>query len=126
VGRQQRQKVEGLIRAGQAEGAQIACGGGRLAGLDKGFFVEPTLFVNVANSMRIAQQEFFGPAGVIIPFSTDEEAVRLANASDFGLGGGVWSGDPVRAYGIARQLRLLHPRPGHGQSISGAQVARRN
>jgi aldehyde dehydrogenase (NAD+) len=55
--------------------------------------------------MQIAQQEFFGPVGVIIPFSTDEEAVRLANASDFGLGGGVWSGDPVRAYGIARQLR---------------------
>jgi acyl-CoA reductase-like NAD-dependent aldehyde dehydrogenase len=105
ISERQRQKVEGLIRAGQAEGAQIAYGGGRPAGLDKGFFVEPTLFVNVANSMQIAQQEFFGPVGVIIPFSTDEEAVRLANASDFGLGGGVWSGDPVRAYGIARQLR---------------------
>ncbi len=105
ISEQQRQKVEGLIRAGQAEGAQIAHGGGRPAGLDKGFFVEPTLFVNVANSMQIAQREFFGPVGVIIPFSTDEEAVRLANASDFGLGGGVWSGDPVRAYGIARQLR---------------------
>jgi acyl-CoA reductase-like NAD-dependent aldehyde dehydrogenase len=101
----QRAKVEGLIRTGQREGAHIAYGGGRPAGLDKGFFVEPTLFVNVANSMQIAQQEFFGPVGVIIPFSTDEEAVRLANASDFGLGGGVWSGDPVRAYGIARQLR---------------------
>jgi aldehyde dehydrogenase (NAD+) len=105
ISEQQRQKVEGLIRAGQAEGAQIAYGGGRPAGLDKGFFVEPTLFVNVTNSMQIAQREFFGPVGVIIPFSTDEEAVRLANASDFGLGGGVWSGNPVRAYGIARQLR---------------------
>jgi aldehyde dehydrogenase (NAD+) len=105
ISAQQRQKVEELIRVGQQEGAQIAYGGGRPATLDKGFFVEPTLFVNVDNSMQIAQKEFFGPVGVVIPFRTEEEAVRLANHSDFGLGGGVWSGDPVRAYGIAKQLR---------------------
>jgi aldehyde dehydrogenase (NAD+) len=105
ISAQQRDKVEGLIRVGQQEGAQIAYGGGRPTHLDKGYFVEPTLFVNVDNSMEIAQKEFFGPVGVVIPFRTDEQAVRLANHSEFGLGGGVWSGDPVRAYGIAKQMR---------------------
>jgi aldehyde dehydrogenase (NAD+) len=94
-----------LIRSGLDEGAQLAFGGGRPAGLDKGFFVEPTLFVNVDNTMTIAQREFFGPVGVVIPFRTDAEAVALANSSDFGLGGGVWSADPVRAYTLARQVR---------------------
>lgn len=101
----QRRKVEQLIRSGLDEGAQLAYGGGRPAGLDKGFFVEPTLFVGVDNSMTIARREFFGPVGVVIPFSTDDEAVALANDSDFGLGGGVWSADPVRAYGLARRIR---------------------
>jgi aldehyde dehydrogenase (NAD+) len=101
----QREKVEALIRSGLDEGAQLAFGGGRPAGLDKGFFVEPTLFVNVDNTMTIAQREFFGPVGVVIPFRTDAEAVALANSSDFGLGGGVWSADPVRAYTLARQIR---------------------
>jgi len=98
-------KVEGLIRAGQQEGAQIAYGGGRPAGLDKGFFVEPTLFVDVDNEMTIARKEFFGPVGVVIGFDDDDEAVRLANDSEFGLGGGVWTADPVRAYEIAKRIR---------------------
>jgi acyl-CoA reductase-like NAD-dependent aldehyde dehydrogenase len=101
----QRDKVESLIRQGQDEGAQIAYGGGRPTHLDKGFFVEPTLFTNVDNTMSIAQKEFFGPVGVIIPFRDEAEAVKLANESDFGLGGGVWSADPARALGIARQMR---------------------
>ena len=101
----QRAKVEELIRTGQDEGAQIAYGGGRPAGLDKGFFVEPTLFVDVDNSMTIAQKEFFGPVGVVIPFDDDDEAVRIANDSEFGLGGGVWAEDPVRAYEIAKRIR---------------------
>jgi acyl-CoA reductase-like NAD-dependent aldehyde dehydrogenase len=105
ISAQQRAKVEELIRVGQQEGAHIAHGGGRPAGLDKGFFVEPTLFTGVGNAMQIAQREFFGPVGIMIPFRTEDEAVRLANESQFGLGGGVWSGDPVRAYNIARQLR---------------------
>jgi len=105
ISAQQRAKVEELIRVGQQEGAHIAHGGGRPAGLDKGFFVEPTLFTGVGNAMQIAQKEFFGPVGIMIPFRTEDEAVRLANGSQFGLGGGVWSGDPVRAYNIARQLR---------------------
>ena len=105
ISAQQRGKVEELIRVGQQEGAQIAYGGGRPAHLDRGFFVEPTLFTGVGNAMQIAQKEFFGPVGIVIPFRTEDEAVRLANESQFGLGGGVWSGDPVRAYNIARQLR---------------------
>ncbi|SQD99815.1 MULTISPECIES: aldehyde dehydrogenase family protein [unclassified Parafrankia] len=101
----QRAKVESLISAGRAEGAQVAYGGGRPAHLDKGFFVEPTLFVDVDNSMTVARKEFFGPVGVVIAFDDDDEAVRLANDSEFGLGGGVWAQSPVRAYEIAKRLR---------------------
>ncbi len=108
----QRAKVEGLIETGQREGAKIAYGGGRPSGLTKGFFVEPTLFVDVDNSMTIAQREIFGPVGVVIPFEDDDHAVALANDSLFGLAGGVWARNPVRAYGIAAQLRT--GRPSHG------------
>ena len=101
----QRDKVESLIATGVAEGAQIAFGGGRPAGLDTGFFVEPTLMTGVKNEMAVAQREFFGPVGVVIPFDDDDEAVRLANASDYGLAGGVWARDPLRAYGIAKRIR---------------------
>jgi aldehyde dehydrogenase (NAD+) len=101
----QRAKVEDLIQAGRDEGAQIVYGGGRPAALSRGFFVEPTLFVNVDNSMTIAQREFFGPVGVVIPFRDEEEAVRLANESDFGLAAGVWAADPVHAYQLATRIR---------------------
>jgi aldehyde dehydrogenase (NAD+) len=101
----QRGRVEALVRTGVDEGGQIAWGGGRPAHLEKGFFVEPTVFVDVDNSMTIARREVFGPVSVIIPFDDDDEAVRLANDSEFGLGGGVWSKDPVRAYGVARRMR---------------------
>jgi acyl-CoA reductase-like NAD-dependent aldehyde dehydrogenase len=101
----QRAKVESLIREGQDEGALIAYGGGRPTHLTKGYYVEPTLFVGVDNSMSVAQKEFFGPVGVIIPFTDDDHAVQLANDNDFGLGGGVWAKDPARAYAIAKRLR---------------------
>ncbi|MEV8546893.1 aldehyde dehydrogenase family protein [Streptomyces sp. NPDC051572] len=101
----QREKVESLIRTGADEGARIAYGGRRPAGLDKGFFVEPTLFVDVDNSMTIAQKEFFGPVGVVIPFHDDDEAVRIANDSEFGLNGGVWTKDPAHGYEIAKRIR---------------------
>ncbi|WP_241383496.1 aldehyde dehydrogenase family protein [Rhodococcus sp. CH91] len=101
----QRTKVEKLIARGIEEGATLAFGGGRPEGLEEGFFVEPTLFVDVDNSMDIAQKEFFGPVGVLIPFDDDDHAVRLANESDFGLGGSVFTADPVRGYGIAKRIR---------------------
>ena len=101
----QRDRVESLIATGVEEGAQIAFGGKRPAHLDRGFFVEPTLFVGVDNSMRIAQEEFFGPVAVVIPFKDDDDAVRIANDSRYGLAGGVWSADPLRAAAVARRLR---------------------
>jgi acyl-CoA reductase-like NAD-dependent aldehyde dehydrogenase len=72
--------------------------------------------------MAIAQREFFGPVGVIIPFSGDDEAVAIANDSDFGLGGAVWAGDPARAYGIAKQIRAgnVAVNQGYGLSPYGA------
>jgi aldehyde dehydrogenase (NAD+) len=100
----QRGRVEALIRTGLDDGGQLAYGGGRPAGLDKGFFVEPTVFVDVDNSMTISRTEVFGPVSVIIPFDDDDHAVKLANDSEYGLGGGVWSADPVRAYQIARRM----------------------
>ena len=101
----QREKVEGLIQAGIDEGAQLAYGGKRPAHLDRGFFVEPTLFVDVDNSMTVAQKEFFGPVGSVITFKDEAEAIRLANQSEFGLGGGVWSADPTKAYEVATKIR---------------------
>ncbi|MET7568460.1 aldehyde dehydrogenase family protein [Streptomyces sp. NPDC005492] len=101
----QRDKVEKLIRVGEEEGARIVCGGKRPAGLDRGYFMEPTLFTGVDNAMAIARSEFFGPVGVVIPFRTDEEAVRMANDSAYGLSGAVWSADTAAAYEMATRLR---------------------
>lgn len=101
----QLRKVEELIAAGVESGATLVTGGGRPSGLDKGFYIEPTLFSNVDNSSRIAQEEFFGPVNVIIPFDTEDEAVELANDSIYGLSGAVNSADTRRAYELARRLR---------------------
>jgi aldehyde dehydrogenase (NAD+) len=101
----QRDKVEKLIRTGEEEGATLTCGGGRPPGLDKGHFLEPTLFTGVDNAMTIARTEIFGPVGVVIPFRTDDEAVRIANDSPYGLSGAVWSADTAAAHGIATRLR---------------------
>jgi aldehyde dehydrogenase (NAD+) len=101
----QRSRVESLVKIGQDEGGQVAYGGGRPANQDKGFFFEPTVFVDMDNSMTLARREIFGPVGVIIPFRDEDEAVRIANDSDFGLGGGVWAKDPVKAFNVARRLR---------------------
>ncbi|WP_330255190.1 aldehyde dehydrogenase family protein [Nocardia sp. NBC_00565] len=105
ISQAQRDKVEKLIRTGAEEGARIVTGGGRPAGLDKGYFLEPTLFTGVDNSMTIAQTEFFGPVGVVIPFRTDQDAIRIANDSPYGLAGAVWSADTATAYEIATQIR---------------------
>jgi aldehyde dehydrogenase (NAD+) len=104
----QREKVEALIAVGIDEGAEVAFGGGRPAGLDKGFYVEPTLLTGVTNDAVVAQREFFGPVGVIIPFDDDDDAIRMANDSPYGLAGAVWAHDPVRAYGLAKRIRSGH------------------
>jgi len=101
----QRVRVEGMIERAWRGGAQIAFGGSRPSHLDRGYFLEPTLLVGVNNTMEIARKEVFGPVGVVIPFDDEDEAVRIANDSDLGLAGGVWSADPQRAFGIARRLR---------------------
>ena len=101
----QRDRVEGYIAKGRGDGARITYGGGRPAGMDKGWFVEPTVFADVDNNHAIAQQEIFGPVLSIIPYGDDRDAVRIANDSDYGLGGTVWTGDPDRGLAVATQIQ---------------------
>lgn len=101
----QRDKVLGLIQQGIAEGARLVTGGGRPAHLEKGWYVEPTLFADVDNAMAIAQQEVFGPVLVVIPFDDDDDAVRIANDSEYGLSGMVTAGDLDRALAVAHRIR---------------------
>ncbi|MFR9807220.1 aldehyde dehydrogenase [Pseudonocardia sp. RS010] len=108
VNDRQRDRVEGYLATGRAEGARLVVGGGRprLAGdLAAGCFVEPTLFAEVDNRMRIAQEEIFGPVLVAIPYDGDEEGVQLANDTVYGLAGSVWSTDDDRALRIAGRMR---------------------
>ena len=99
----QREKVEGYIQSGLKDGARTVLGGGRPPHLDKGFYVEPTIFVDVQPAMRIFREEIFGPVLAVLPFSGDEEAVALANDSDYGLAGSVF-GDLDHATEIARRM----------------------
>jgi acyl-CoA reductase-like NAD-dependent aldehyde dehydrogenase len=101
----QRETVLGFIETGKKEGAELIAGGGRPSSLAKGFYVEPTIFANVDNRMEIAQEEIFGPVLSIIAYDSDDEAVRLANDSIYGLAGGVWGGSPERALAVARRMR---------------------
>ncbi len=105
VSAQQRERVESYIEIGRAEGARLAIGGGRPEGVEHGFFVEPTVFADVDNKMRIAQEEIFGPVAVVIPFDEVEEAVAIANDSAYGLSGAVYASDRGLAEGIARRIR---------------------
>jgi aldehyde dehydrogenase (NAD+) len=100
-----RDRVEGFISRAVADGARLVCGGGRPAGLDRGFFVEPTIFADVDNSSELAQQEVFGPVVAVIPFRTDDEAIEIANASNYGLGGAIISADAGLAFSMAEQIR---------------------
>lgn len=105
ISARQRERVLGYIQLGLDQGARLLAGGKADTAKGKGFFVEPTCFVDVTNDMTIAQEEIFGPVLVVIPFDDDDDAVRIANDSDFGLSGGVISGDVERAMRVARQIR---------------------
>src|SRR5437660_770869 len=106
VSETQRTRVRGYIEKGVDEGAKLLTGGAEAPeGLDKGYFVRPTVFSEVRNDMTIAQEEIFGPVLSIIPYEDEDDAVRIANDTIYGLAAGVWSGDPERAKSVARRIR---------------------
>ena len=133
----QRQRVRGYVEKGEEEGAKLLTGGAAAPdGLDRGFFVRPTVFSEVTPEMTIAREEIFGPVLVIQPYEGEDDAVRIANDSDYGLAGGVWSGDEERAIGVARRIRTgqieinggafnpMAPFGGYGQSGHGRENGR--
>jgi acyl-CoA reductase-like NAD-dependent aldehyde dehydrogenase len=133
----QRERVRGYIRKGVEEGAKLVTGGEEAPeGLDKGYFVRPTVFSEVRPDMTIAQEEIFGPVLSIIPFDDEDEAVRIANDTIYGLSGGVWSGDKEHALRVARKIRTgqiainggqfnpLAPFGGYKQSGHGRELGR--
>lgn len=133
----QRERVVNYIKQGIAEGATLVTGGAEMpAGLTRGYFVRPTVFANVRNEMTIAQEEIFGPVLSIIPYEDEDDAVRIANDTVYGLAGGVWSGDPERAKRVARRLRAgqieinggkfnpLAPFGGYKQSGNGRELGK--
>jgi aldehyde dehydrogenase (NAD+) len=106
AGKAQFEKVQKLIEKGLAEGADLVTGGtGRPQGLDRGYYIRPTVFANVRNDMTIAREEIFGPVLCILPYDTEDDAVRIANDTPYGLSGYVSSGDPERAFRVASRLR---------------------
>ncbi len=133
----QRERVRGYIEQGVAEGARLLTGGAEPPeGLERGFFVRPTVFSDVRPEMTIAREEIFGPVLVIEPYEGEEEAVRIANDTPYGLAGGVWSGDQDRALAVASRMRTgqieinggafnpLAPFGGYGQSGHGRENGR--
>lgn len=100
----QRDRVEGLMNTGIEQGAEVATGGGH-GPMEKGFFFEPTLMVGCTPEMTPVREEFFGPVVVVVPYDDDDEAVAIANDSDYGLYSYVFSGDASKAWGIAKRLR---------------------
>ena len=105
VTRRQQGRVMDYIGQGKAAGARVVTGGDRPAHLDKGWFIEPTLFTDATNDMTIAREEIFGPVGMIIPYGSEEEAIAIANDTIYGLSGGVFTQDVERAYKVARRIR---------------------
>ncbi len=106
VAKRQQESVEKYIALGQEEGARVVVGGsGRPEGLDKGWYVQPTLFANATNDMRVAREEIFGPVLTVIPYEDEADAIRIANDSDYGLAGSVWTSDPEHGLDVARRVR---------------------
>jgi aldehyde dehydrogenase (NAD+) len=133
----QRERVRGYIRAGIDEGARLLTGGPEEPdGLQQGYFVRPTVFSEVTGDMKIAREEIFGPVLVIMPYDSEDEAVEIANATQYGLAGGVWSGDEEHAKRVARRIRTgqvdinggsfntLAPFGGYKQSGNGRELGR--
>ena len=133
----QLERVRGYIEKGEAEGAKLVTGGAQPPeGLDAGYFVRPTVFSEVTTEMTIAQEEIFGPVLAIMPYENEDDAVRIANASIYGLAGGVWSADEERAKGVAARMRTgqveinggafnpLAPFGGRKQSGHGREMGR--
>ena len=106
VARRQQDRVRGYIETGQSEGARLVIGGTAMPdGLDRGWFVQPTLFADADNSMRIAREEIFGPVLTVIPYADEDDAVAIANDSDYGLAGSVWTADTDHGVSIAERIR---------------------
>lgn len=137
VSETQRERVRGYIRKGEEEGARLITGGPEPPeGLERGYFVRPTVFSEVTPEMTIGQEEIFGPVLVIQPYEGEDEAVRIANSTAYGLAGGVWSADVDRAIAVARRIRTgqieinggafnpLAPFGGYGQSGHGRENGR--
>ena len=133
----QRERVRGYIHKGEDEGATLLTGGAEAPdGLDKGYFVRPTVFSNVSQSMTIAQEEIFGPVLSIVPADNEEDAVRIANDTIYGLAGAVWSADKDHAIAVARRMRtgqvdvngggfnVLSPFGGYKQSGNGRELGK--
>ena len=93
------------IAKGTSDGARLVAGGGRPSGLDKGWFVQPTVFADVDNNSTIAQEEIFGPVLSVIQYTDVDDAIAIANDSEYGLGGSVWTTDPARARAVVRRVR---------------------
>jgi acyl-CoA reductase-like NAD-dependent aldehyde dehydrogenase len=102
ISQKQMNSIMGYIEAGKSEGATLKSGGDRVG--TKGFFLEPTVFTNVDNSMKIAREEIFGPVAAVIRFKDEDDAIRIANDSDFSLAAGVWTKDVARAHIMAQRL----------------------
>jgi aldehyde dehydrogenase (NAD+) len=137
VSETQRERVRSYIEKGIEEGAKLLTGGAEAPeGRDTGYFVQPTVFSEVTPEMTIAQEEIFGPVLAIQPYETEEDAIRIANATNYGLAGGVWSGDEEHAQRVARRLRTgqveinggvfnpLAPFGGYKQSGHGRELGR--
>ena len=105
VSRRQRDRVEGYIAKGSSDGARLTTGGSRPRHLERGWYVAPTVFADVDNASAIAQEEIFGPVLAVIPYRDETEAVEIANASNYGLGGSVWTEDQERGIALARRVQ---------------------